>query len=316
MSLISRPSASVSTLKESATYNNMMMTCTTIYPAPGPDSRTNERTPQRTALCWGTLAFLRLSACFCLIPTAHAPPTIPLFLWHPSFLLIPVPVQPPARKATMVTTAATLKRVIDDPGPSPAPKKTRGAQPNADPPTPDAPNADLQQPIADLQPLDDNNVDKGSWDVMKILVPATQRHLKKYLMSSKELGNHKCELFQHQPLNIVEAGADMKSFKQPWTRPLCMKSMGSTGLFEAGCNLMWVNADTHDPDLELEPQSWTNVVELTSLFAKNKEGRIIYPVPMEGYVRNKDNLLRASVSYPETILLFLLLYYYYYVYLY
>ena len=113
-------------------------------------------------------------------------------------------------------------------------------------------------------------------------------------------------LFDEQPLQIKDKLADgeLSTFRAPWQRAQCLMAVKSTGLYEAACNLFWldVRATQRLPfDLPVVRPSWGIVHEVFErTFSKSASGlggvtpgsstRLFFPVTIPVFVLDEKQL--------------------------
>jgi len=140
-------------------------------------------------------------------------------------------------------------------------------------------------------------VDVDSRALMAELAPYVKDALRSYV--SRECPPFAAFLdepaFKIQPLEIkASPGESLSSYKAPWTRPVMQHSVESTGMYEAGGNILWcrVRAQSHDHlVISGSPPPWTDVEEAAAYFEapappRGKSGttsRVVFPIPVHVY---------------------------------
>ena len=146
-----------------------------------------------------------------------------------------------------------------------------------------------------------------AWSVMKNVIPWVKHSLAQSPVVTA-CGSKK--LHEHEPLEIKSnvVGEEMASFQAPWDSVQCNKSLRSTMLYQAGANLLWVQASPHGscPSPSL---CWAQVRNIQDAFFHPRgenaklttDGRIIFPVILHAYVTEIGQLAGAA-SAGETAL--------------
>ena len=143
-----------------------------------------------------------------------------------------------------------------------------------------------------------------AWGVMKDLIPWVKHQLRMHPCVTGGTCENKA-LHLYEPLNIKESinEADMASYQSPWDDGQCKAALRSTGLYQAGGNLMWLNPNPHSQCVS-PPLCWAQVRELQkNLFEPSGEkaklttcGRIIFPQTLHAYVTDMVQLECAAAA--------------------
>ena len=155
-----------------------------------------------------------------------------------------------------------------------------------------------------------------SWGVVKDLIPWVKHQLRTHPcvvgcpasvgQTTAEAVGETTALHQYLPLNIkasITHEADMASFQSPWDAILCKSSLNTTGLYQAGGNLMWLNPNPHG-QCPSPPLCWAQVYELQkNLFEPCGEkaklttcGRIVFPETLHAYITDMGQLECAAAA--------------------
>ena len=111
------------------------------------------------------------------------------------------------------------------------------------------------------------------------------------------------------PLDIQGATdkGKLTSYKEPWRQERCVQSIGTTGMYEAGANLLWVDPGLANCEVPSEVTTWSTVHRLCEQFfswdsatvhehgseAVRGTRRIIFPLTLEAYVPKADTVTCA-----------------------
>ena len=143
-----------------------------------------------------------------------------------------------------------------------------------------------------------------AWGVMKDLIPWVKHQLRMHPCVTGGTGENKA-LHLYEPLNIKESinEADMASYQSPWDDGQCKAALRSTGLYQAGGNLIWLNPNPHG-QCPSSPLCWAQVCELQeNLFGPRGEkaklttcGRIVFPETMHAYMTDMGQLEGAAAA--------------------
>ena len=135
--------------------------------------------------------------------------------------------------------------------------------------------------------------------VMKRLIPQIRQRLQRALaLDAASQGD--VPVHEHDPLRIqasLQTGG-LASYKAPWNRTDCGLAIRSTGLYEAGCNVTWLNPGVGDGSAP--PVSWSLMCELTDqLFSWDSQShggvtsgirRLIFPTVFPAFVSDQRQL--------------------------
>ena len=145
---------------------------------------------------------------------------------------------------------------------------------------------DIDRPVID--PPTPSTAGKNARDNMKLICPYVLQELPNAMRQHFKVNAD--SMSATPPLNIVAEGGPVKSFKEPWQPKHCIDAIKSTGLYEAGGNLCWVDPEiTEDPATlpsAAEDPSWEWVWEFSQvgfqpMELKGVQDRIRFPIPVE-----------------------------------
>jgi hypothetical protein len=181
-----------------------------------------------------------------------------------------------------------------------APPTKRHASPTAGPVTKVAANAwDGRLPPNDFQ--------QDAEPTIRHVMQVVHDELPSALRSAVGAANAMPEtLFDVQPLQIKDTLADgeLSTFKPPWQRAQCLMAIKSTGLYEAACNLFWLDCRSAHRlhfDLPVARPSWATVHEVFErMFSTSASGfggvtpgsstRLYFPVTIPAFVLDEKQL--------------------------
>lgn len=159
---------------------------------------------------------------------------------------------------------------------------------------PVAGSQDIQRPA--IVPPGPSTAGKNARDNMKFICPYVLQQLPKAMRLHFTIG---CEsMVATPPLEIIGGGGPVKSFKEPWQPKHCVDAMKSTGLYEAGGNLCWVDPEISEDAATLpsaaEDPSWEWVWEFSQvgfqpLELQGASDRIRFPIPIEAFWQKGPN---------------------------
>lgn len=147
---------------------------------------------------------------------------------------------------------------------------------------------DIVRPL--IVPPGPSTAGKNARDNMKFICPYVLQELPKAMNLHFKIGC--ASMPATPPLAIMSDGGLVKSFKEPWQPKHCVDAIKSTGLYEAGGNLCWVDPEvTQDPATlpnAAEDPSWEWVWEFSEVGFQPVElqgvrDRIRFPVPIETF---------------------------------
>jgi hypothetical protein len=119
-------------------------------------------------------------------------------------------------------------------------------------------------------------------------------------------------LWEVQPLQIKERlkSGELSTFKSPWTSEQCKAAIATTGLYEAGCNILWIDAlGAHAMpfDIPVTLPSWATVHEVYErCFGPSASGlggvtlggatRLCFPTTLPAFVVDEKVLQAKSLN--------------------
>ena len=186
-------------------------------------------------------------------------------------------------------------------GDRPAAEAQRNLRPRVEPPpqevtvpvpatpvvaVPASGSQDVDRPVID--PPAPSTAGKNARDNMKLICPYVLQQLPKAMRQHFKVGVD--TMSAALPLSIVAEGGPLKSFKEAWQPKHCVDAIKSTGLYEAGGNLCWVDPEISEDPATLpnaaEGPSWEWVWEFSQVGFQPVElqgvrDRIRFPIPVE-----------------------------------
>ena len=165
------------------------------------------------------------------------------------------------------------------------------------------------QPHAWIDPGDSDPHSHSAEDEMKKLIPWLRNCLPDFL--TQVAGLAVTSLAAVPPLQIQGPGeaGPICNFKEIWNPANAVRSINSTGMYEAGGNLTWLDPSLSGvPEVARSEPAWALVIQYASQYfspavaipdasGQKGLGRIVFPFsPIEAYVKDIDHMFTGGAS--------------------
>ena len=199
--------------------------------------------------------------------------------------LVPMPTKAPPKRAAQELSEPEEAPVAKGPRAAKSPAADLNAAPSVRP----AATAEAGPWPRWVDPGDEGAQQVSTYRNMKILIPWLRQELPAHL---KRLGLTSGEAVAAVSPLVIRASTEssaLSSYKEVWTPANCKVAIASTGMYEAGGSLMWLDPGFVGEFVSLlhaEP-AWSVVADYQKEYFSHKachgKGRLVFPCGLEAY---------------------------------